>query len=132
VRSTAKSHNQALDDRSPQAILRGERRSAHRREPPRPDRVAIGREHGRVLHVALRQAADRRGAKADQNLSGVRRVALKIAAQPPFPKREGKAVLRQGEMIEADRDVASAREPCGRRLELRRALHRPGQRRLVD
>ena len=64
---------------------------------------------GRVLHEALRQPADGRGAKTDQRVGVVGGVALEIAVQPAFARGDAEFVVGQGEMIEADRLIAEAR-----------------------
>ena len=114
--------HQPLDDRAAPPVAFGNPDPARSREAAW--RIAArypGYRYG-VLHVALRQGADRRGAEAEQRRGVVRGVALEIAMQTAFPLRDREAVVRQGEVIEPDRHVARFLEPRGGGLELGGAL----------
>jgi hypothetical protein len=66
----------ALDDLGAQAVVVGQGLAARGGELALRHRLRIGRDRHLVLHEALRQAADRAGAEAEQDAVLVRRVAL--------------------------------------------------------
>ncbi len=85
-----------------------------------------------VLDVALRQGSDRRGARPSRGGRGVGGIALEVAVQAAFTGGDRQLVLRQGEMVEADADVALAGQPVGRGLALVEPLGGAWQGGLVD
>lgn len=60
-----------------------------------------GRRH--VLHITLRQPADRRCAKPDQRIGRIGGITLKIPPQLSVLGRPAQAIGRLGEMIDANR-----------------------------
>src|SRR2546421_480261 len=70
-------HN-ALDDFGAQPIIAGQRVAFDRRQPFGGDGLRIGARADPVLHIALRQPPDGAGAEAQQDIAGIRGVALEI------------------------------------------------------
>ena len=101
------------------------------KQPP-PDRARVAGEIGRVLHEALRQLADGRGAQPDQRVGVVGGVALEIAAQPLLARGHGERVVGQREMVEADRLIAEAAKRLGGDLRLLQPFAQVRQGGLVD
>jgi hypothetical protein len=79
--------HQTLDDARPQAIFAREREAARCGKLAGLDGARVSACIRGVLNVALRQSPDRRGAKADQGICRIRRIALKITVQPPSSGR---------------------------------------------
>ena len=121
--------HQPLDQVAPQPVVGGQRDAAHDRQPARFDRLGIGERGRRVLHVALRQRADRAGAEADQRRRGIVGVALERAMQLARRRRFRHRVAGARVMVEADRDVAAfLGQHAMDRVLLGEARQRPGQR----
>jgi len=69
-----------------------------------------------VLDEALCKPANCRRPKSDQCFGLIGRVVLKISAQPTAARCDGEIIVRQCEMIEADRHITPARHSFARRL----------------
>ena len=93
-------------------------------------RIVLDR-HG-VLHIALRQAADRGGAKPDQRVAFVVRISLEIPVQAPCPRGDRQRIVGQREMVDADPLVAPGSDQLRRQLRGAKALLGVGKRALVD
>ena len=76
------------------------------REPPRADRLGVFRGARSVLREPLREAADRRRSKPDQDRGGIVGIALEIPPQRSGLQRAGHAVLGLGEVVDPDLDIA--------------------------
>ncbi len=111
-----------------QPVLLAQRDAARDRQAAGPDRLAPTRHAGRVLHVTLRQRADRGRAEAQQHRRIVRGVALEVAPQLTGPCGNAQRVVGTGEMIETDRVVAGVSDHLLGRLALGIARGRVRQR----
>ena len=80
-------------------------------------------QRGLVLHIGFGQGADRGRAEADQGVSGVDGVALKVPPKLASSLRFCQRVVGLGEMIEPDRLVAESPEAVAGMLELGPARH---------
>ncbi len=85
-----------------------------------------------ILKVALRQTADRRRPEPEQNIRWIGGVALKIPVEEPGGLRSDKAVLGQGEMIEANAVVSGGDKRLCDRFSLIETGQRIGQGGFVD
>ena len=122
--------HQGLDDVAPQPVLGRERDPAPGPQPAGAHRFAPLRQPRGVLHIALRQRADRGGAEAEQHRRGVGGVALEVAVQRAGRKRPGELVFPPGVVVKPDRPPAVPGDhPLGR-LGLLPARERTRQRRL--
>ena len=74
------------------AVVVRQREALHGGEPAAGDGARIAGEIRRVLHEALRQAADGRGAQPDQRVGVVGGVALEIAVQPVLARGDAQLV----------------------------------------
>ena len=110
--------HQGLDHGPAQPVVGAEPAAAPDGGAPGGHRVAVVLDRHGVLDVALGQAADRRGAQADQGLGRVVGVALEVAPQAVLTQGPGQGVLRAGEVVEADAEVTMGPEPCRRGLGL--------------
>ena len=107
-----------LDRVAPHPVVERERPAAIGREPVLLDPELIERRHRLVLHVALRQRPDRRGAEADQCVGRIHRVALEVAPQRARLARPRQRVVGPGEVVDADAGVARRNEQLLRQREL--------------
>lgn len=105
--------HQPLDHMAPESVVAGEAVAARDRQSAFGDApLILGNAHF-VLDESLRQATDRRGAQPDQDLGVVGSVSLEVAAEAPGRGSLSQRVVRQREMVEADLDIAGARQRLG-------------------
>jgi hypothetical protein len=132
VKIDRKIAHETLDDTRPQAIFAGQLQASRRGELASLDGARIRADIRRVLNIALRQSPDRRGAKADQGVRRIRRIALKITVQPPSSGSMRQIITSRCEMIEAYRYVAAFLQRLGRRMHLRHAFTCIRKRSLIN
>jgi hypothetical protein len=70
-----------------------------------------------VLHIALRQASDGTGAKAQEDIAGIRRIALEVSAKLPFAQRDRHLIAGKREVIETDLQIAGLLQRIRNRCE---------------
>ncbi len=116
---------QRLDHRAPQQVVLRQLDAAPHRQAPLVERGVVLLECLVVLVVGRPDAADRRHAEADQVAFRMRRVALEVALQPPLALRHREFVVRLGEVVHADVQVARARQAAdGERQDVELGLGR--------
>ena len=96
-----------LYDPAATAIIGGTQRAARGGQRATFHAFAPGARLLFILDDEVRKLADRAGAKTQEDFGGIIGEALEIAAKTALAGSAGDAVVRQGEMIEADRIIAS-------------------------
>ena len=99
--------HQILDDIAAQEVVLIELVAAHDRQVSCIECGVVGVDVAFVLGVGAADLADGRYADGDQIAVCVGRVALEVALEKAFFKGDGKFVIRFGEMVHTDEDVAT-------------------------
>ncbi len=113
-----------LDDVRPQCVVLAHHDAALGREHAPAEDFLVLKQGFLVLHVQGADVTDRAHAEAHQVPACMGRVTLEAAMQRAVLLREGEAVIRQGEMVHADVDVAGRAEFAHRELQKREARRR--------
>ncbi len=105
---------QGLDHRAPHQVVGSDFDAAHYRQQVMVEPVVILVQGAHVLAVGRADFSDRRHAQPDQVAVAIGRVALEIAVQPPLALRHRQVVVRLGEMVHADVDIARGEQRLDR------------------
>ena len=101
---------QGLDHGAPHQVVGGDFDAAHHRQQTVVEPIVILFQCAHVLAVGGADFSDRGHAQPDQVAIAVGRIALEIAVQPPLSLRHRQIVVRLGEVVHADIDVARSEQ----------------------
>ena len=98
--------HQPFDHMAVHAIVERQGKAARRCQISRLNCGAPDGDRNLVLHIALRQRANGRGAQPDQRRRGVGGIALEVARQCAFPRCQRHGVIGAGIVIQPNRHIA--------------------------
>ena len=124
--------HQPLNNGPAHAVAVGKSQALHRGEASGTNGARIAGEIRSILHKTLRQLPIALAPSSDQGIGFVGGVALEIAAEALFARRDCKFVVRQSEMVEADGLIAETGQRFRGDLRLFEPFAQAGQGSFVD